>query len=79
MDYAVPKAHQLPSFQTSRTETPTHLNPLGLKGIGEAATIGSTPAVVNAVVDALAHLGVEHLDTPLTPEKIWQVMRARTQ
>ena len=79
MDYAVPKAHQLPSFQTSRTETPTHLNPLGLKGIGEAATIGSTPAVVNAVVDALAHLGVEHLDTPLTPERIWQVMRARTQ
>ena len=78
MDYAVPKAHQVPSLETSRTETPTHLNPLGLKGIGEAATIGSTPAVVNAVVDALAHLGVEHLDTPLTPERIWQVMRART-
>ena len=77
MDYAVPKAHQLPSFETSRTETPTHLNPLGVKGIGEAATIGSTPAVVNAVVDALAHLGVDHLDTPLTPERIWQVMQSR--
>ena len=77
MDYAVPKAHQLPSFETSRTETPTHLNPLGVKGIGEAATIGSTPAVVNAVVDALAHLGVDHLDTPLTPERIWRAMRSR--
>ena len=76
MDYAVPRAHQLPAFQTSRTETPTHLNPLGVKGVGEAATIGSTPAVVNAVVDALAHLGVEHLDTPLTPEKIWRAMRS---
>ena len=79
MDYAVPKAHQLPSFQTSRTVTPTHLNPLGAKGIGEAATIGSTPAVVNAVVDALAYLGVDHLDTPLTPEKIWQAMQSSVQ
>ena len=75
MDYAVPRAHQLPSFETSRTVTPTHLNPLGVKGIGEAATIGSTPAVVNAVVDALAYLGVNHLDTPLTPERIWQAMQ----
>ena len=75
MDYAVPKAHQLPSFETSRTETPTQLNPLGVKGIGEAATIGSTPAVVNAVVDGLAHLGIDHLDTPLTAERIWSAMR----
>ncbi len=76
MDYAVPRAHQLPAFHTSRTETPTHLNPLGVKGVGEAATIGSTPAVVNAAVDALAHLGIEHLDTPLTPEKIWRAMQS---
>jgi carbon-monoxide dehydrogenase large subunit len=75
MEYAVPRAGQLPSFECHRTETPTPLNALGVKGVGEAATIGSTPAVVNAVVDALAHLGVRHIDTPLTPEKIWRVMR----
>ena len=51
------------------------MNPLGAKGIGEAATIGSTPAVWNAVVDALAHLGVRHLDLPLTPERVWQAIR----
>ncbi len=74
MEYAVPRADLLPSFETHRTETPTPLNPLGVKGIGEAATIGSTPAVVNAVVDAVAHLGVRHIDTPLTPEKIWKIL-----
>ena len=76
MDYALPRAHLLPSFEANRTETPTPLNPLGVKGVGEAGTIGSTPAVVNSVVDALSHMGVEHLDTPLTPEKIWHVLRA---
>jgi carbon-monoxide dehydrogenase large subunit len=76
MDYAVPRAHSLPRYETGRTETPTPLNPLGVKGIGEAATIGSTPAVVNAVVDALSHLGVRHLDTPLTPERIWRALSA---
>jgi carbon-monoxide dehydrogenase large subunit len=75
MEYAVPRAEHLPSFECHRTETPTPLNDLGVKGVGEAATIGSTPAVVNAVVDALSHLGVRHIDTPLTPEKIWRVMR----
>ena len=75
MDYAMPRAHLLPAFETNRTETPSPLNPLGVKGIGEAATIGSTPAVVNAVVDALSHLGVTHLDMPLTPEKIWRALR----
>ena len=70
MEYAVPRADLLPSYETHRTETPTPVNALGVKGIGEAATIGSTPAVVNAVVDALSHLGVTHIDTPLTPEKI---------
>jgi carbon-monoxide dehydrogenase large subunit len=76
MEYAVPRAESLPSFECHRTETPTPLNPLGAKGVGEAATIGSTPAVVNAVVDALAHKGVRHIDTPITPEKIWKLLRS---
>ncbi len=76
MEYAVPRADVLPRFECHRTETPTPLNPLGAKGVGEAATIGSTPAVVNAVVDALARKGVRHIDTPITPEKIWKLLRA---
>ncbi|MFO7270280.1 MAG: molybdopterin-dependent oxidoreductase [Sphaerobacter thermophilus] len=75
MDYAVPKATHLPVFETDHTETPTHLNPMGAKGIGEAATIGSTPAVANAVIDALEPLGITHLDMPFTPEKIRTVMQ----
>jgi len=75
-DYNIPTADVLPSFETHSTETPSPLNPLGAKGIGEAATIGSTPAVQNAVVDALAHLGVRHLDLPCTPERVWQAVRA---
>jgi carbon-monoxide dehydrogenase large subunit len=71
MDYAVPRADQFPQFVTERTETPTPHNPLGAKGIGEAATIGSTPAVVNAVMDALKPFGVRHLDMPLTAPKVW--------
>ena len=59
------------SFQTDRTETPSPVNPLGVKGVGEAGTIGSTPALVNAVVDALRPYGVRHLDMPLTREKVW--------
>jgi carbon-monoxide dehydrogenase large subunit len=65
MDYAVPRAEDLPPFRAEATVTPTPFNPLGAKGIGEAATIGSTPAVANAVVDALRPLGVKHLDMPL--------------
>jgi carbon-monoxide dehydrogenase large subunit len=75
MDYALPKAHFLPFYDTNRTETPSPLNPLGVKGIGEAATIGSTPAVVNAVIDALSHLGIRQLDMPLTSEKIWNALQ----
>jgi aerobic carbon-monoxide dehydrogenase large subunit len=74
--YAMPTAVELPSFESSHTETPTPLNPLGAKGIGEAATIGSTPAVQNAVVDALAHLGVRHVDMPATPERVWRALTA---
>jgi carbon-monoxide dehydrogenase large subunit len=73
MDYAVPRAADLPRLNLSRTETPTPVNPLGIKGIGEAGTIGSTPAIVNAVVDALAPFGVSHIDMPLTPQKIWSL------
>jgi carbon-monoxide dehydrogenase large subunit len=75
MDYCVPRADDLPSFVTDQTVTPTPVNPLGAKGIGEAATIGSTPAVVNAVVDALRTFEVKHLDMPLRPERIWRAMQ----
>jgi len=75
MDYAFPKAEFFPSFELDRTETPTDVNPLGVKGVGETGTIASTPAVVNAVVDALAGLGITHLDMPLTPERVWRAIR----
>lgn len=75
MTYALPRAGDLPRLELLRTETPTPVNPLGVKGIGEAGTIGSTPAVVNAVVDALAPFGVTHIDMPLKPERIWRLCR----
>jgi aerobic carbon-monoxide dehydrogenase large subunit len=71
MDYGAITAAELPSFELLTSETPTTVNPLGVKGIGEAGTIGATPAVHNAVIDALAHLGVRHIDMPLTPERVW--------
>ena len=71
---AFPDAAELPSFETAHTETPTPRNPLGAKGIGEAGTTGAIPAVQNAVVDALADLGVRHLDMPTTPERIWRAI-----
>ena len=64
-----------PTLEVDRTETPTDVNPLGVKGAGETGTIASTPAVVNAVVDALAPLGITHVDMPLTPERVWQAMQ----
>jgi aerobic carbon-monoxide dehydrogenase large subunit len=73
-DYLVPSAAELPFFESGRTETPTPLNPLGAKGIGESGTIGSTPAVHNAVIDALSHLGVRHIDMPTTPERVWRAI-----
>ncbi|OLE36587.1 MAG: carbon monoxide dehydrogenase [Candidatus Rokubacteria bacterium 13_1_20CM_2_70_7] len=76
MDYAMPKADQLPSYQTDRTVTPSPVNPLGVKGAGETGTIASTPTVANAVIDALAPFGVIHIDMPLTPEKIWRAVKA---
>ncbi|MDH3744527.1 MAG: molybdopterin-dependent oxidoreductase [Acidobacteriota bacterium] len=74
LDYAMPKAHQLPSYETASTVTPCPHNPLGVKGIGEAGTIASPPAIVNAVCDALSPFGVTHLDMPLTPERIWRAI-----
>jgi carbon-monoxide dehydrogenase large subunit len=74
MDYAIPKAEFFPSFEIDRTETPTDVNPLGVKGAGETGAIASTPAVVNAVMDALAPLGIRHVDMPLTPERVWRAM-----
>ena len=74
-DYCLASAAELPFFDTISTETPTPLNPLGAKGIGEAATIGSTPAVQNAVIDAVSHLGIRHLDLPCTPERVWRAIR----
>jgi aerobic carbon-monoxide dehydrogenase large subunit len=74
-DYAVPKARGFPNFETHHTTTPTPLNPLGAKGIGEAPTIGSTPAVANAVIDALSAFGIAHLDIPFTPEKVWRAIQ----
>ncbi|HEU5082316.1 MAG TPA: xanthine dehydrogenase family protein molybdopterin-binding subunit [Acidimicrobiales bacterium] len=77
-DYAFPSAAELPSFERIPHETPTPHNPLGAKGIGESGTIGATPAVQNAVVDAVAHLGVRHIDLPLTPERVWTAIQQAT-
>lgn len=73
--YLMPSAAELPPFETAHTETPTPLNPLGAKGIGESATIGSTAAVQSAVIDAVSHLGVRHIDMPLSPERVWRAIR----
>jgi carbon-monoxide dehydrogenase large subunit len=78
-DYAAITAAELPSFELVASETPTTINPLGAKGIGEAGTIGAIPAVQNAVIDAVAHLGVRHIDMPATPERVWSAIgEART-
>ena len=76
MTYAMPSAAEFPQFETVRTETPTPINHLGAKGIGESGTVGSTAAVLNAVVDAVTHLGVRHIDMPLTPEHVWAALQA---
>jgi carbon-monoxide dehydrogenase large subunit len=75
MDYGAITATELPSFELLTSETPTPGNPLGVKGIGEAGTIGATPAVHNAVIDAVSHLGVRHIDMPMTPERVWTAIQ----
>ena len=74
-DYAMPRAHHIPFIESLHTETPSPVNPLGVKGVGEAGAIGAPPAIVNSVVDALSHLGIRHLDMPLTPEKVWSAIQ----
>ena len=77
MDYAMPRAEDVPSFAVDAHEVPTQVNPLGAKGVGEAGTVGALPALLNAVNDALAPLGVRHLDMPVTPARVWQVLQGK--
>ncbi|HEX2339071.1 MAG TPA: aerobic carbon-monoxide dehydrogenase large subunit [Vicinamibacterales bacterium] len=77
MDYLVPTAMETPKWETDKTVTPSPHHPLGAKGIGESATVGAPPAIANAVVDALAHLGVKHIDIPITPEKVWKILKEK--
>ncbi len=74
MDYAIPRATDFPTFEMDKTVTPTPVNPLGAKGVGEAGTLGSTPCIVNAAVDALSPFGVKHIDMMLRPEKLWRII-----
>ena len=74
-DYAIPSAAELPSFEVTNTQTDSPRNPLGAKGIGESGTIGSTPAIHNAVIDAVSHLGVTHIDMPCTAQRVWQAIQ----
>jgi carbon-monoxide dehydrogenase large subunit len=74
MDYAMPRATMMPWIESGHTITPSPVNPPGVKGVGEAGTIGSTPAMVNSVLEALSHPGIRHLDMPLTPEKVWNAV-----
>ena len=78
MDYAIPRASDFPRFELGSTVTPTPVNPLGAKGVGEAGTIGSTPCIVAAAVDALSGFGVRHIDMLLRPEKLWRIIHGGT-
>ena len=78
VNYCIPSAAELPSFERVQMETPTPVNPLGAKGIGESGTIGATPAVHNAVIDALSHLGVRHLGMPVNGENVWRAIQNGT-
>ena len=77
MDYLVPTAMETPNWEVDNTVTPSPHHPFGAKGVGESATVGAPPAIANAVVDALAHLGVRHIDIPITPEKVWNILREK--
>ncbi|HMB90125.1 MAG TPA: aerobic carbon-monoxide dehydrogenase large subunit [Rhodothermales bacterium] len=77
MDYLVPTAVETPHWETGKTVTPSPHHPLGAKGVGESATVGAPPAIVNAVVDALSHLGVEHIEIPITPPKVWAILNEK--
>ena len=77
MDYLLPTAVETPKWETERTVTPSPHHPLGAKGVAESPTVGAPPAIANAVVDALSHLGVENMDIPITPFKVWQVLQEK--
>jgi aerobic carbon-monoxide dehydrogenase large subunit len=77
MDYLVPTAMETPSWETDKTVTPSPHHPFGAKGVGESATVGAPPAIVNAVVDALSHLGVTHVEIPMTPERVWRILKEK--
>ena len=77
LDYYVPTALECPKWETDKTITPSPHHPLGAKGVGESATVGAPPAIANAVVDALSHLGVTHVDIPITPEKVLKALRKK--
>ncbi len=77
MDYLVPTSMETPNWETDKTVTPSPHHPFGAKGVGESATVGAPPAIVNAVVDALSHLGVRHIEIPITPEKVWKILREK--
>ena len=79
MDYLVPTAVETPHWETDKTITPSPHHPIGAKGVGESPTVGAPPAIVNAVVDALSHLGVKHIDIPITPEKVWKVINNKEE
>ena len=76
VDYALPSAADVPSFETDRTETPSPVNSLGVKGVGEAGTIAASPAVLNAVIDALRPLGVTFMDMPISSQSVWEAVEA---
>jgi len=75
MDYAMPRADDLPMIESDNLETPTELNPLGVKGVGEAGTVGGIAAAMNAVNNALAQVGVRHFDMPATPSRVWEAIQ----
>ncbi len=77
MDYLVPTSMETPNWETGKTITPSPHHPFGAKGVGESATVGAPPAIANAVVDALAHLGVRHIDIPITPERVWRILKEK--
>jgi carbon-monoxide dehydrogenase large subunit len=79
VDYLIPSASELPSYELDWMETPTPLNALGAKGIGESGTIGAAPTVQNAVIDALSPYGITHIDLPLSPQPVWQALNATEQ
>ena len=76
-EFLVPYATEIPDVKVLHLETPSPINPLGVKGVGEAGTIGATPAIANAVVDALSPLGIRHLDLPFTPERVWRAIQEK--